>query len=273
MGNTIKLSFSFPGDDKADMITAELAAAGFTGFETTENHLHAFVPEKDFDAELFNETCKRYGVSAEKTVIPPENWNELWESGFEPVQVDDFCCIRAAFHQPVQHTQHELVITPKMSFGTGHHATTYMMIQLMRNIGFEEKMVCDLGTGTGVLAILAEKMGASSVLAVDYDEQCMENAAENIANNECTHIQLEKKDTLPAGEWDVILANINLNVLCDNMAGFSAGLRKEGHLLLSGILETDIPKITSVLAENQLKAVNLVKKNGWAAIEAVPAAT
>jgi ribosomal protein L11 methyltransferase len=268
MENTLKLSFPFPGDDKADMIVAELASTGFTGFETTENHLQAFIPEKEFDAGLFKDVCRKYGVTAEQTIIPHTNWNEIWESGFEPVLVDDFCSIRAVFHEPVHHTKHELIITPKMSFGTGHHATTYMMVQLMRDVEFAGKTTFDFGSGTGVLAILAEKMGAVSVLAIDNDEQCMENAAENIVANGCRHIQTQKYDRVPEGEWDLILANINLNVLCKNMPGLGRSLAKGGKLLLSGILETDIPLITQVMAENGLKVNRFTTKNGWAALEA-----
>lgn len=247
---------------------AELSVAGFTGFDTTNDVLEAFIPENEFDENILQEICSKYDASAEKTIIPPENWNEIWESGFEPVQVDDFCCIRAGFHEPVNNTRYEIIITPKMSFGTGHHATTYMMIELMRGLSFEEKTVCDFGTGTGVLAILAEKMGATSLLAVDYDEQCMINSAENVSENDCHHIQLQQKDTMPEGKWDIVLANINLNVLCDNMAAFNKSLTNNGVLLLSGILETDIPAITYALKENNLEINSLLRKNGWTAIMA-----
>jgi ribosomal protein L11 methyltransferase len=270
MENTLKQSFPFPGEEKADMLIAALSEIGFTGFETTESFLDAYIPEKEWNPQLFGAICVQYNVTATSTTIPYTNWNEIWETGFEPVQVGDFCVIRAEFHQPVGQTQHEIIITPKMSFGTGHHATTFMMVQLMQEITFQNTTVCDLGTGTGVLAILAEKMGAASVLAIDNDPQCMENAAENITANQCTAIQLQKNDCMPTGKWDVVLANINLNVLCDNMPLFAASLAGEGLLLLSGILETDIDQITSVLNQHGLKPQTILKKNGWAAIAADP---
>ncbi len=251
------------------MVIAELDNIGFTGYETGDNYLHAFIPEPVFDESAFEAICKKYGVSAQRTVIPPANWNEIWESGFEPVLVDDFCFIRAAFHPPGNgRTQFEVEITPKMSFGTGHHATTFMMVQLMREIDFASKTVCDFGTGTGVLAILAEKMGATEVLAVDYDELCMENAAENIAVNQCHHIQTLQKDALPEGRWQVILANINLNVLCANMEQMARSLAGSGELLLSGILATDKEVITRSLTDNNMKINTVIQKDQWLAISA-----
>lgn len=266
MNNTIKITFGSLSEEQTDIIMAELSVIGFEGFDTTGNLLEAFIPEPEFDEAALQEICSRYHVSAEKNIMAPENWNQLWESNFEPVQVGDFCRIRAGFHPPEKAVRFDIVITPKMSFGTGHHATTYMMIQLMRDISFHEKRVCDFGAGTGVLAILAEKMGATSLLAVDYDEQCMINAAENIAENGCHHIHLQRCDRMPEGKWDIILANINLNVLCDNMGAFNNSLTNDGLLLLSGILETDIPVMTKMLNNNNLKINVLLAKNGWAAI-------
>lgn len=266
MNNTIKITFGLLSEEQTGIIIAELSVIGFEGFDTTNNVLEAFIPEDEFEETALQEICGRYNISAEKNIIAHENWNKLWESNFEPVLADDFCCIRADFHPPAKNVQFDLVINPKMSFGTGHHATTYMMIQLMRDISFREKTVCDFGTGTGVLAILAEKMGAVSLLAVDYDEQCMINAAENIAENGCDRIQPEQHNRLPDGKWDIILANINLNVLCDNMSAFNNSLTTGGMLLLSGILETDVPAITQVMNENNLKINKLLTRNGWSAI-------
>lgn len=268
MENTIKITFGTVTQQQSEMLIAELSIAGFTGFDTTTDVLEAFIPENEFDEQELQAICDRYHVVPEKAVIAPENWNELWESGFEPVLVGDFCSIRAGFHAPVNNTTYEIIITPKMSFGTGHHATTYMMVQLMQELAMEGRTVCDFGTGTGVLAILAEKMGAAALLAVDYDEQCMVNAAENITENSCTHITLQQNDRLPAGKWEIILANINLNVLGDNMTAFNNSLTKNGMLLLSGILETDIPVLTNMLAENNLEINKLLIKNGWAALMA-----
>jgi ribosomal protein L11 methyltransferase len=179
-----------------------------------------------------------------KEFIEPRNWNSEWEKDFEPVTVGDFCAIRAHFHKAVPHVKHDIIITPKMSFGTGHHATTYMMIAAMEHLDLRKKPVLDFGTGTGVLAILACKLGAGSVLAIDADELSIDNARENVAVNGCGTVQIELKNSLSGtGLFDVILANINLKVILENMDTFRQHLNKTGVLIGSGVLESDESKI------------------------------
>jgi ribosomal protein L11 methyltransferase len=161
--------------------------------------------------------------------------------------MDDFVAIRADFHEPIKNVQHEIIITPKMSFGTGHHATTGLMMQQMRQINFRNKSVFDFGTGTGILSILAEKLGANNIVAVDIDDWSIANAEENFYRNTCKRIQLLKTDSLPGNQqFDIILANINKNVLIENILSLATQLSAKGSLLLSGLLTTDE---TDMLAE------------------------
>ncbi len=250
--------------EKAEMLIAQLSEAGFDGFEEGDDELKAFIPEKDYDKLFLKELAYKYQLQYTEQAIQEQNWNALWESNFQPVVVGDFVGIRAGFHTPIPSVKHEIVITPKMSFGTGHHATTYMMIQQMQGISFSGKSVFDFGTGTGVLAILAEKLGASSVFAIDNDDWSIENALENCQFNNCHAVELRKMDSSAVGKgFDIILANINKNVILENMAALSAGLLPGGILLLSGLLETDETAILSKAGESGLNYAEKVEKKGW----------
>jgi ribosomal protein L11 methyltransferase len=191
----------------------------------------------------------------------------LWESNFEPVVVEDFCKVRADFHPASGSAKHDIIITPKMSFGTGHHATTYMMIQQMRDLDFKGKAVADFGTGTGILAILAEKLGSSKVVAIDYDEWSIQNAEENILKNGCTAISLQQADTFsPPENFDIILANINRNVILDNLDGLVFGLNAKAFLLISGILKEDEKDIVAACINRNLSYIKTVNRNQWISI-------
>src|SRR5687767_8421631 len=185
--NHIQISIE-ANTEQQEILISELNELGATGFEQTDTHLLAYFEEDNFKSYDVNELLKDY--SFHLTTLPNQNWNSLWESNFEPVVVDDFCAIRADFHQPIKKVKHEIIITPKMSFGTGHHATTYMMMQQMRDIDFINKTVFDFGTGTGILAILAKKLGSSSVTAIDVDEWSIKNAEENFHWNNTDGIVL-----------------------------------------------------------------------------------
>ena len=194
MATYIQLEFQNISLEQSDLLIAQLSEIGFNGFEEEENNLKAFVPIYDFVEAAVNEIAASHHLSFYKSTIEETNWNAVWESNFQPVIVDNFVGIRADFHEPIMGVEHEIVITPKMSFGTGHHATTFMMIQQMREIDFTGKSVFDFGTGTGILAILAEKLGADKVFAVDYDEWSIENAKENLEKNNCFKCVLKKTD-------------------------------------------------------------------------------
>jgi len=239
--NHIQVSIAPVTPTQQEILIALLSEEGYEGFEELENTVKAYIPETLFNERGLKELLAQYEVAYQTIVIPEQNWNEVWESNFEPVTVDDFVTVRADFHPPVTGVLHEIVITPKMSFGTGHHATTYMMMQQMREIDFTNAVVFDFGTGTGILAILAEKLGAKTVFAVDNDHWCIENAGENIQRNNCSSIALELKDKveIPAEGYDIILANINRNIILANLEPLAHSLKKGGKLLLSGLLSED----------------------------------
>jgi ribosomal protein L11 methyltransferase len=175
--------------------------------------------------------------------------------------------IRAAFHQQVPHVKHEIIITPKMSFGTGHHATTYMMIEQMEALDFTGKSVADFGTGTGVLAILAEKLGAISIDAIDNDDWSIENSIENVAANNCSNINLIKDTSIPTGlVYDIILANINLHVILANSQAIQAACKKGTQLLLSGFIKSDEAEMLQMLAANGIKPLKTSQKADWICI-------
>ena len=218
MSKYIQVEFNNISSDQSDLLIAVLNEIGFDGFEENERNLKAFIPQTNFDDSAFQKSIEAFQVSFSQTTIEERNWNHLWESSFEPVVVDDFVAVRAHFHEPVIGVEHEIVITPKMSFGTGHHATTYMMLEQMREADFKDKIVFDFGTGTGVLAILAEKSGAKKIIAIDNDEWSIENASENIKRNNCTAIDLKLSNTANTESmFDIILANINKNVILENL--------------------------------------------------------
>lgn len=277
MNNFIQIDFHDLEPEQQELLFAHLVEAGYEGFvqedsfgEENAHDLKAFITEKNFDKELLNEIAYKYQLSYDEQIIPEQNWNAVWESNFQPVIVDDFvhgtpwAAIRAEFHSPVAGVEHEIVITPKMSFGTGHHATTYMMIRQMREINFAGKAVFDFGTGTGVLAILAEKLGAKNILAIDNDDRSIANAAENIERNSCSRIKLEKAGNLLADEqFDIILANINRNVILDNFSSLVKKLSPGGIILLSGLMIEDEADILAEAGKFPLIFNGKTTDKGW----------
>jgi ribosomal protein L11 methyltransferase len=267
MNQYIQIVFQNISAVQTDLLVAELSEIGFSGFEEEENCLKAFIPANEFREDAVKEITIKHHVSFTQSVIEETNWNAVWESSFQPVIVDDFVGIRADFHEPIKGVEHEIVITPKMSFGTGHHATTYMMIQQMREIDFTDKTVFDFGTGTGILAILAEKLGAAKVFAVDYDEWSIENAQENLTRNNCSRFTLEKADSAASDEkFEIILANINKNVILDNFSSLVELIAPDGVLLLSGLLETDEADILQEAGKFPLIIKGKTAMTKWIAI-------
>lgn len=263
--NYLQFSFRPLTPQQHEIFVAQLSVIGFEGFEEAGDTLHAFIPEPDFSEEALQPFLTE-GLEVSRKTVPPTNWNAEWEKDFEPVIVDDFVAIRANFHQPVDGVTHDIIITPKMSFGTGHHATTYMMIQYMKQLNFEHKEVLDFGTGTGVLAILADKLGAT-VTAFDNDDWSIENAKENIAVNNCSRTALFKADTLDLNrQFDVILANINKNVLLANMANLRKHLKPGGVVIMSGLLSGDRKDIESAAVKEMLKVEEQKDRQNWIAL-------
>jgi ribosomal protein L11 methyltransferase len=270
MNNYIKISIAFISPEQSDILIAQLSECGYEGFEEEENHLHAFISQEEFDEPKLSEVIAAHSLSFSKQIIEQRNWNEEWEKDFEPVVVGGFCAIRASFHKPVIHVKNEIIITPKMSFGTGHHATTYLMIQAMEQIDFINKSVFDFGTGTGVLAILGEKLGAKNIDAVDVDDWSINNALENISENHCSVINLEKSDHISSEKkFDIILANINKNVILPNLAAMRQQLTKQGVLLLSGLLESDFEDIQENAQKNNMNILKRLNRENWICIHLI----
>ncbi|MBS1605608.1 MAG: 50S ribosomal protein L11 methyltransferase [Bacteroidetes bacterium] len=261
--NHIQVTIPARDVEEQEMFIALMAAMGYEGFEQEEEMLRAFIPEEQFDKGMLVSLLEPLGATFETERIKETNWNEEWEKNFQPVVVDGFCAIRAHFHAPIAGVEHELVITPKMSFGTGHHATTFMMIQAMQQLDLKGRRVFDFGTGTGVLAILAERLGAASVLATDNDDWSIENARENVTNNGCTAIRVVKMDRVPEGPFDAILANINKHVIIGQLAALEQQLTPGGVILLSGLLDSDFQDIENEAVKNNISISVRITKGSW----------
>jgi ribosomal protein L11 methyltransferase len=258
-----KIRFDNVSSVENEILIARLSLAGYE-FEEQENALIAYIDEKEFQKETLDNLSEKLNIPYSLAELPDKNWNEVWESNFTPVVVENFCAVRADFHQPIKSIAYEIIITPKMSFGTGHHATTFMMMQQMERISFNGKHVLDFGTGTGVLAILALKCGARNVVAVDNDDWSISNAKENFERNGCSGTELIKADNANVnGHYDVILANITRNVILDNLSHFVAHLTKGGVLLLSGLLSDDEMDISTKAFEYDLTLDTKTEKNNW----------
>jgi len=268
MHDYIAISFENLSLLQKEILIAQLSEIGFEGFEEGTDWLSAFIKQEDYDENSLTDLLSDPSIVFNKKLVPQQNWNSEWEKNFEPVLLDDFCVIRAAFHKPRADVQHDIVITPKMSFGTGHHATTYMMLQFMRTIDFHHKKVLDFGTGTGVLAILAEQMGADYVCAIDNDDWSIRNAEENFEINHCTNVRLQKADSiLEENLYDIILANINKNVLLANMASIQQHLQVGGVVIMSGLLKGDETRITTEALRYQLGVIEQIARKDWISLK------
>ena len=266
--NYIQITIQALAAELKDILIARLSEEGFEGFEEEEGRLHAFIPEERFEAAALDALLAEGQLHYERIDLPKTNWNEEWEKNFPPVVVDGFCGVRAYFHEPAAGVEYDLVITPKMSFGTGHHATTYMMLRSMRHLDIAGKTVLDFGTGTGVLAILAEKIGAARVLAIDHDDWCIENARENVLENLCTRISVEKMETIPDNElFFIILANINKNVILAELDAMRQHLSPGGVIVLSGLLQEDLADIGKKAAQYNLTISGRMTKDNWLCLQ------
>lgn len=266
MKNFVKIEIETTSLEEGEILMAELSENNFYAFEQNEISLISYINEEDFNENNFKKLLPE-NATYKKSIIEEKNWNADWESQFQPVIINTFAGVRASFHKPLTGIEHEIIITPKMSFGTGHHATTFLMIELMQSIDFKNKKVLDFGTGTGILAILAEKLGAASVVAVDYDQWSIMNCSENIAANNCKHITIEQKSNIQGGSGvDIILANINLSVLKENAKHISTMLAENSVLLLSGILLSDEKNLASVFEKNGFVKKKLAQRKGWIAL-------
>ncbi len=247
--------------EQQDILISFLSDLDVMGFEQSDTYLTAYFDEQNFRSFEITKTIKGYDFQI--STITAKNWNDEWEADFNPVVIDDFCAIRAQFHKPITKTQYDIIITPKMSFGTGHHATTFMMIAQMKDLDFINKVLLDFGTGTGVLAILAEKLGASNITAIDVDDWSIENATENAVVNNCSKINFKLSSIIPDKKFDIILANIIRNTIMDYLPELKKALNENGFLLLSGLLVNDEKDIIQLCINHNIQLVRRLEKNQW----------
>lgn len=260
-----------PVEPGSDILIALLADLGFESFTQNEIGVEAYIQEEFENEDLVKElSFEDFTFSYTRTVIPKTNWNEEWEKNFSPVYVDDLVCIRAHFHPQTENIKHDIIITPKMSFGTGHHDTTWLVSKTMFSLPFANAHVLDMGCGTGILAILAKQLGATKLLGIDIDNWSIENSIENAAINYASDIEFKKGDAsnLPSSEtFDVILANINKNVLKKDLPSYYGCLKKEGHLLLSGFFTADVEELKQLAQSIGFTFIESYNKNEWAVIK------
>ncbi|MCX6243963.1 MAG: 50S ribosomal protein L11 methyltransferase [Bacteroidetes bacterium] len=252
-------------EETREILVSLMAEAGFESFSENETELLAYVQAPLYDREQTLQLCRDLKVEFTEEHIPDQNWNTEWEKNFEPVVIAGKCSIRAPFHSPKPEFPYEIIIEPKMSFGTAHHETTAMMIEEMLEMDLKGKHLLDMGCGTGILAILADKMGTADVMAIDNDSWAFDNSSENIVKNNSSGITVKIGDVDAAGEeYDVILANINRNVLLQHIPEYSKKIRT-GELLMSGFYEEDLEMIREAAALHSFRFDHSRMKNRWVA--------
>ena len=271
IGYTFKVEPIQPG---TEILIAELGFSGFESFVETPNGVIAYIQEADHFPTILDSvqilSSDEFVITYKFETIAQTNWNAEWEKNFNPIVVDNQCAIRAPFHEPFN-VKYDIVIEPKMSFGTGHHETTHMMIQHILASDFTNKSVLDMGCGTGVLAILAEKKGARFLEAIDIDNWCYLNSLENVSRNDCHHINVLEGDAslLKGKQFDVIIANINRNILLNDLSTYVTCLSENGFLFLSGFYDSDCELIESTCDALNLKFEHKLKRNNWVALKFV----
>lgn len=270
----LQITFSFETieDYQQDLLIADLSDIGFNTFEDTENGFSAYIDQASFEEEAFQAVIQEidetlsYSYSSQE--IAAENWNEEWEKNFEPLIVSNACYVRATFHQPRPEFPFEIIIDPKMAFGTGHHQTTTMMMEYILEADMDGKVVLDMGCGTGILAILAAKKNAAKLTAIDYDEVCYASTIENTLLNNIQGMEIlcGGKEVIPAVKYDTILANINRNILLDQIPVYAGVLENGGDIYFSGFYEeTDLKMITDACALSGILYNSHKKIDNWVA--------
>ncbi|WP_372792499.1 50S ribosomal protein L11 methyltransferase [Lutibacter sp.] len=269
IGYIFKVSPKEPG---TEILIAQLGEEGFESFVENEDGVNAYIQEKDWNAEILNDiqilNSEEFKITFEEEVIEQINWNSEWEKNFNQIQVDDIVSIRAPFHEN-PNLKYDIVIEPKMSFGTGHHETTHMMVQHLLQLDLTNKKTLDMGCGTGILAIFAEMKGAQPIDAIDIDAWCYENSIENVERNNCKHISVFEGDAslLMNKKYDVIIANINRNILLNDMASYINCLNDEGVILFSGFYQEDIPIIDKEVSKYGLTLDKIIERNNWVSLK------
>lgn len=275
MSNIIYIGYEFkvtPMQPGVEILIAELGYAGFESFVETEEGVTAYIQKEEWNEFILDDiqilNSDEFKINFTFNEIEQTNWNEEWEKNFSPIVVDNVCTVRAPFHEKPK-TQYDIIIEPKMSFGTGHHETTHMMIQHILKNDFTNKTVLDMGCGTGVLAILAEIKGAKSLDAVDYDNWCYLNSIENVERNNCKNITVIEGDAsvLKDKKYDIIIANINRNILLNDLERYVSCLNKGGLLFLSGFYNDDVPIIQEECERHMLKFDEKLERNQWVSLK------
>lgn len=258
----------------SEILVAQLGEIGFESFINTEEGVTGYILKEMYDAKALKSiqilSSTEFIVSYEEKEIEQVNWNEEWEKNFDPIVVDGSCVVRAPFHTK-RNIPYEIIIEPKMSFGTGHHETTFMMLQYLLQDNLKGRTALDMGCGTAVLAILAEMKGAVNIDAIDIDEWCVENSEENIERNNCKEISVKLGDAaeIPENTYDIVIANINRNILLRDMGAYKNSLLPSGTLYLSGFYLDDLPVIKDCCNKNGLRYVDHKTKNNWVAAKFV----
>ena len=271
--NYIEVSVNVePREQGSDILIAHLSDLGFESFVESDNGFLAYIQEEEFSEEevqfTFGDYEDLFKIEFTTKVIPKQNWNKEWESNFQPIDVEGKCYIRAPFHEKKNGYLLDIIIEPKMSFGTGHHDTTQLMIRILMLLNVKNQSLLDMGCGTGVLAIGASMLGANPITAIDIDDWSYENTIENLAKNNINNVLVNKGDAqiLEKKTFNTILANINKNVLLADMSIYKNALEKNGNLVLSGFFETDINEIKEKAENLGLKYEERYVSNQWAAL-------
>jgi len=265
----VAVTFHTADEEIKSVAAAVLDVYGFEGFEEGDDYLKAFIPKPGFEqlnlSEILNDAPALNDLQYSVEEIKPTNWNEEWEKNFQPIIVADKLYIRASFHAARKDIPLEIVIDPKMSFGTGHHATTYMMSEAMMQTDFNNKTVFDFGSGTGILSILASKLHATSVYALDHEEWAYYNCIENCQLNGIKNVEavFGDENKFPQKPFDIILANINKNIISKNISTLSSLLQPNGLLFISGFLQQDVDDLLSLANNNHLTLLEKKEKDGW----------
>lgn len=272
--DNIYIEYNFevsPKEPGTEILIAELGSVGFESFVEHEAGVLAYIQKDEWNGSILEDifilSSDEFSVNFEKKEVAQTNWNAEWEKNFPPIQVADKVSIRAPFHEN-PNLPFDIVIEPKMSFGTGHHETTHMMVQHLLELDLTGKKTLDMGCGTGILAIFAEMKGAEPIDAIDIDNWCYENSVENAARNACKSISVYEGDAslLVGKQYDVIIANINRNILMKDMETYTSTLNEKGVLLLSGFYREDIPIIDAEVTKYGLSLEKTIERNNWVAL-------
>jgi ribosomal protein L11 methyltransferase len=273
--DSIYIAYEFfvtPRNLGIEILIAELGYVGFESFVENDNGVTAYIQKQEWNSKILDDLyildSNEFKIKYSHHEVIQTNWNKEWEENFKPIQVDGQVSVRAPFHENPS-LKFDIVIEPKMSFGTGHHETTHMMIQHLLALDLKNKKVLDMGCGTGILAIFAEMKGAQPTDAIDIDNWCYQNSIENVQRNACKHITVLEGDSslLKGKKYDVIIANINRNILLSDMKIYTDSLDQEGTLLLSGFYKDDMVVIESEVIKYGLVLDKMIQKNNWVALK------